>query len=58
MNERRIFLIIREATDGLTVTVTPIQPAEQPEAIAVIRTVGDVAAETTLHFPGAAIRQD
>lgn len=48
MNERRIFLIIREAEDGLTVTVTPTQPVEQPEAVAVIRTVGDVAAETTL----------
>lgn len=53
MNERRLFLIIREVEDGLTVTVTPIQPIEQPEAVAVIRTVGDVAAETTLHFPGA-----
>lgn len=39
----------------LTVTA---QPAEQPEAVAVIRTVGDVAAETTLHFPGASVRQD
>lgn len=58
MNERRLFLIIRQAEDGLTVTVTPIQPVEQPEAIAVIRTVGDVAAETILHFPGAAVRQD
>lgn len=58
MIERRIFLIIRHADDGLTVTITPIQPAEQPEAIAVIRTVGDVAQETTLHFPGAAIRLD
>ncbi|MFZ4165173.1 hypothetical protein [Brevundimonas sp. NPDC058933] len=58
MNERRIFLIIRTAEDGLTVTVTPVQPAEQPDAVAVIRTVGDVAVETTLHFPGAVIRQD
>lgn len=58
MNERRIFLIIRTAEDGLTVTVTPVQPAEQPEALAVIRTVGDVATETTLYFPGAAVRQD
>lgn len=58
MNERRIFLIIRKAEDGLTVTVTPSQPAEQPDAVAVIRTVGDVAAETTLHFPGAVVRQD
>lgn len=57
MNERRLFLIIREAEDGLTVTVTPIQPNEQPEALAVIRTVGDVGAETVLHFPGAAVRQ-
>ena len=58
MNERRIFLIIRQAEDGLTVTITPIQPVEQPQALAVIRTVGDVAAETTLHFPGASVRQD
>lgn len=58
MNERRIFLIIREADDGLTVTITPIQPIEQPEAVAVIRTVGDVAAETTLHIPGGSVRQD
>lgn len=58
MNERRIFLIIREVEGGLTVTVTPTQPADQPEAVAVIRTVGDVAAETVLHFPGAAVRQD
>lgn len=58
MNERRIFLIIRAAEDGLTVTVTPVQPVEQPDAIAVIRTVGDVAAETTLRFPGAAVRPD
>jgi len=57
MIERRIFLIIREAEDGLIVTVTPIQPVEQPEAVAVIRTVGDVAAETVLHFPGASVRQ-
>ncbi|MFB7879748.1 hypothetical protein [Brevundimonas diminuta] len=28
MNERRTFLIIRKAEDGLTVTVTPIPPAE------------------------------
>lgn len=58
MNERRLFLIIRQADDGLTLTVTPIQPAEQPSALAVIRTVGDVPAETTLHFPGASVRQD
>lgn len=58
MNERRIFLIIRQAQDGLTITVTPVQPAEQPDAVAIIRTVGDVAAETVLHFPGAAVRQD
>ena len=58
MRERRLFLIIRETDDGLTVTVTPSQPAEQPEAVAVIRTVGDVAGETTLHFPGAAVRKD
>lgn len=58
MNERRLFLIIRKAEDGLTVTVTPIQPSQQPEAVAVIRTVGDVAGETTLHFPGASVRQD
>lgn len=58
MMERRLFLIVRQAEDGLTITVTPIQPAEQPDAIAIIRTVGDIAAETTLHFPGAAVRQD
>ncbi|MNY60483.1 hypothetical protein D3C86_1970420 [compost metagenome] len=58
MMERRLFLIVRQAEDGLTITVTPIQPTDQPEAIAIIRTVGDVAAETTLHFPGAAVRQD
>lgn len=58
MNERRIFLIIRTTEDGLMVTVTPVQPSEQPDAVAVIRTVGDVAAETTLHFPGAVVRQD
>jgi len=58
MNERRIFLILRATEGGLEITVTPIQPAEQPEAIAVIRTVGDVAVETTLHFPGAAVRKD
>lgn len=58
MMERRLFLIVREAEDGLTITVTPVQPVEQPDAIAVIRTVGDIAAETTLHFPGAAFRQD
>lgn len=58
MMERRLFLIVRQAEDGLTITVTPTQPSEQPAAIAIIRTVGDVAAETTLHFPGAAVRQD
>ena len=57
MNERRIFLIIRQTEDGLSVIVTPVQPAEMPEAVAVIRTVGEVAAETTLHFPGASARQ-
>lgn len=56
MNERRIFLIIRGVSDGLTVTITPVQPAEQPDAIAVVRTVGEVAEETLLHFPGAAVR--
>lgn len=58
MIERRLFLIIRQTDDGLTVTITPIQPSEQPEAIAVIRTVGDVAEETALHFPCASVRQD
>lgn len=58
MNERRLFLIIREVEDGLTVTITPIQPVEQPEAVAVIRTLGNVAAETILHIPGGSVRQD
>lgn len=58
MIERRLFLIIRAVEDGLTVTVTPVQPLEQPEALAVIRTVGDVAAETVLHFPGTVVRKD
>ncbi|QYC10556.1 hypothetical protein [Brevundimonas nasdae] len=58
MIERRLFLIIRAVEDGLTVTVTPVQPLEQPQALAVIRTVGDVAAETVLHFPGAVVRED
>nr|WP_314437620.1 hypothetical protein [uncultured Brevundimonas sp.] len=58
MNERRIFLIIRTVEGGLTVTVTPVQPSEQPEGVAVIRTVGDVAAETVLHLPGASVRAD
>lgn len=57
MNERRLFLIIREVEDGLTATITPIQPIEQPEAVAVIRTLGNVAAETTLHIPGGSVRQ-
>lgn len=55
MNERRIFLIFRVVDGGLDVTITPIQPAETPEAQAVIRTVGDVAEPTTLHFPGASV---
>lgn len=55
MNERRIFLIFRAAEGGMDVTITPIQPAEAPDALAVIRTVGDVAAETIIHFPGASV---
>lgn len=57
MNERRLFLIICEVENGLTVKVTSIQPAEQTEALAVIRTVGDAANEKTLHFPSASVRQ-
>lgn len=52
MNERRLFLILQIVDGGLDLTITPKQPAEQPDALAVIRTVGDVATETTLHFPG------
>lgn len=58
MNERRIFLIVRVVDNGLTITVTPLQPTEQPDALAVVRTVGEVAQETVLHFPGASVRQD
>lgn len=58
MIERRIFLIFREVEGGLDMTVTPIQPAEQPDSVTVIRTVGAVAAETVIHFPGAAVRKD
>lgn len=58
MNERRLFLIFRTVEGGMDVTITPKQPAEQPDALAVIRTVGDVATETVLHFPGASVRAD
>ena len=55
MIERRLFMIFRVVEGGLDLTITPTQPAEAPPSIAIIRTVGDVEAETTLHFPGVTV---
>lgn len=57
MNERRLYLVFKLTPEGLDLTITPKQP-DEASALAVIRTVGDVASETTFHIPQATVRQD
>ncbi|MGI4818624.1 hypothetical protein [Brevundimonas sp.] len=56
MNERRLYLVFKVTPEGLDLTITPKQP-DEPDAVAVIRTVGDVLQETTIHLPGATARE-
>lgn len=57
MMETRVFVVISEDDDGLTLTLTPIEPDFPADGIvAAFRVPGAIAAgETTLHFPSASV---
>ena len=58
MMETRVFMVIRTASDGLTVTLTPTEPDLPAEGVvAAVRIPGAIpASDTVLHFPGASVR--
>lgn len=57
MIETRIFVVIRTVADGLTLTLTNIDPAYPAEdVVAAFRVPGAVTAtDTVLHFPSASV---
>lgn len=57
MMESRVFVVIRAVEDGLTVTLTPLDPEyPAPGVVAAFRVPGAIpSGETVLHVPGATV---
>lgn len=56
MIENRLFVVIREVEDGLTLTLTKIDPPFPAESVvAAFRVPGAIEAETVLHIPGGSV---
>ena len=56
MIESRLFVVVRQADEGLTLTLTHLEPAFPDEGVvAAFRVPGAIAGETVLHFPSASV---
>lgn len=58
MMETRVFIVVREVADGLTITLTPSDPAYPATGVvAAFRVPGAIPdGETVLHLPGASVQ--
>lgn len=56
MIENRVFVVIRTVDDGITLTLTPVDPPfPAPGVVAAFRVPGAIAGETVVHIPGGAV---
>lgn len=56
MMESRVFVVVREAEDGLTLTLTHVEPDFPADGVvAAFRVPGAIAGETVLSIPGGSV---